>query len=72
MKIMLVKLKVITCQLEEEDDEKEKREMQQCCNVSVLAESVAKRQKEDKEEKKAQPNLYTIHVKCVITIPKDV
>ena len=25
-----------------------------------------------KEEKKAQPNLYTIHAKCVITIPKDV
>ena len=46
--------------------------MQQCCKVSVLAESVAERQKENKEEKKAQPNLYTMHTKCVITIPKNV
>ena len=45
--------------------------MQWCCNVLVLAESMAKRQKEDKENKKAQPNLYTIHAKHVITIPKD-
>ena len=32
---------------------------------------MAKRQNKDKEEKKAQPNLYTIHAKHVITIPKD-
>ena len=29
------------------------------------------RQKEDKEEKKVQQNLYTIHAKCVIAISKD-
>ena len=56
----------------QEDGEKEEEsEMQQCCNVLVLAESMEKRQKEDKEEKKAQLNLCTIHAKCVITIPKD-
>ena len=60
------------CQLEEEDDKEEEREMQQCCNMSIPAESMAKRQKEDKEENKAQPNIYTIHAKHVITIPKDV
>ena len=46
--------------------------MQWHCNVSVPAESVAERQKENKEEKKVQPNLYTMHAMCVITIPKDV
>ena len=33
---------------------------------------MAKRQKENKEEKKVQPILYTMHAKCVITIPNDV
>ena len=28
--------------------------------------------KENTEEMKVQPNLYTIHAKCVITIPKDI
>ena len=41
-------------------------------HVSSGTESMAKRQKENKEEKKVQPNLYTMHAKCVITIPKDV
>ena len=36
------------------------------------AESVAKRQRENKEEKKVQPKLYTMHAKHVITIPKDI
>ena len=46
--------------------------MQWCCNVSVLAESVAESQKENKEEKKVQPNLYTMHAKHVIPIPRNV
>ena len=47
--------------------------MQQCCNVSVLAQSLwQERQKENTEVKKLQPNLCTIHAKHVITIPKDV
>ena len=33
---------------------------------------MAERQEENKEEKKAQSNLYTMHAKCVITIPKNV
>ena len=42
--------------------------------MSVLAESVAEKkegQKEDKEEKKVQQHLYTIHAKHVIAMPKD-
>ena len=57
---------MLTLVPENEDDVGE----QQCCNVSVPAESVAKRQKEDKEEKKVLPNLYAIHAKCVIIIPR--
>ena len=36
----------------------------------VLAESVAERQEENKEEKKTQSNLYAMHAKHVITIPR--
>ena len=50
-----------------------RREMQQCYNILVLAESMAERQKENKEEKEGavQP-LYNMHAKHVITIPKDI
>ena len=30
------------------------------------------RQRDKRKEKKAQSNLYTMHAKCVITIPKNV
>ena len=53
-----------------EEDNERRNGKQQCGNVSVLAESVVKRQKEDKEEKKTPPYLCTIHAKCVITIPR--
>ena len=33
---------------------------------------MARETKRKQEEKKVQPNLYTIHAKHVITIPKDV
>ena len=47
--------------------------MQQCHIVSVPVQSLwQERQKENILEKKVQANLYTIHAKHVITIPKDV
>ena len=69
MILMLMTWKVIMCQLGDKDEE-QKKGKKQCCNVLVLAESMAKRQKEDTEEKKVQQNLCTMHAKCVITTPK--
>ena len=56
---------VVMCQFQQSLWQTDKRKM-------VLAEFMAERQEENKEEKKAQSNLYAIHAKHVITIPKDV
>ena len=49
----------------------EKKKTIRCSNdVSILLQYPWKRA--DKEEKKVQPNLCTIHAKCVTIIPKDI
>ena len=57
----------------EEDDER-RNGKQQCDNVSVPAESVARRETRGKTKKKRKyiKNLYAIHAKCVTIIPEDI
>ena len=73
------------CQQEEGDDEEEKKMQQWCINAVAiyLVKSWKRRhdmsvqsqypwQRAEKEEKKVWPNLYAMHAKHVITIPKDI
>ena len=58
------------CQRGEEYDEKKKCSYVVTCWFQQSPWQ-KERQKEDKEEKKVQQNLYTIHDKSVIAMPKD-
>ena len=47
---------MIMCQLEREDDEKEEKDMWQCCNVLILAEPMARdKRNQRRKEGAAQP-----------------